>query len=404
MKYKYRISVAVLTLLLSCLKQPNTANAQNPSDKVLPAVLQSASELDYPPFCIVRPDGSTDGFSVELLRAVISEMRRKITFKVGPWNEIKQDLADGRIDVLPLVSYNAQRDAVYDFTVPYVTMHGAIFIRKDNTTIKGGEDLLGKEVIVMQGDTAHEYALKEQLTTKLIFTNSYAEAFTMLAEGTHDAILAQKLMGLQLIKQQGIDNISTVADQYPEETGLKPSSMTTSGFEQKFCFAVKEGNKTLLFQLNEALAIVFANGTYNRLYHEWFGPILPAPVVPMVKQVKTLLKVLLPILLILLTSGLVYLRREVASKTRHLRQEIEERKKAEEVKEQNYQKLQAAHEEIKTLRGILPFCSYCKKIRNDQGVWENIDKYIHTNSEADISHSICPQCAKQQYPEYYNKE
>ncbi len=404
MKYKNRISVAVLILLLSCLTQTNTAYSQNPPDKVESGVLQSASELDYPPFCIVRPDGSADGFSVKLLQAVITEMRRKITFKVGPWNELKEDLADGRIDVLPLVSYNAQRDAVYDFTVPYVTMHGAIFIRENDATIRHKEDLQGKEVIVMQGDTAHEYALKEQLTTKLIFTNSYAEAFTLLAEGTHDAILAQKLMGLQLIKQQGISNITTVADQYPEETRLRPSSMTTSGFEQKFCFAVQEGNKTLLSQLNEALAIVFANGTYDRLYHEWFGPILPTPVVPVVEQVKTLLKVLLPILLILLTSGLVYLKREVAGKTRHLRQEIEERKKTEEIKERNLQKLQAAHAEIKTLRGILPFCSHCKKIRNDQGEWENIDKYIHTNSDADISHSICPECAKQQYPEYYNKE
>jgi hypothetical protein len=61
--------------------------------------------------------------------------------------------------------------------------------------------------------------------------------------------------------------------------------------------------------------------------------------------------------------------------------------------------VQEALEEIKTLRGILPFCSFCKKIRDDKGYWEQVDIYINKHSEADISHSICPECMKKQYPE-----
>ena len=63
-------------------------------------------------------------------------------------------------------------------------------------------------------------------------------------------------------------------------------------------------------------------------------------------------------------------------------------------------KLQITLDEIKTLKGILPFCSYCKKIRDDQGYWNQIDAYIESHSEADISHSICPECAKKYYPDY----
>ncbi len=59
--------------------------------------------------------------------------------------------------------------------------------------------------------------------------------------------------------------------------------------------------------------------------------------------------------------------------------------------------LQEALKEIKTLRGILPLCSYCKKIRDDNGYWEQVDVYIHKHSQADISHSICPDCAKEHY-------
>ncbi len=55
--------------------------------------------------------------------------------------------------------------------------------------------------------------------------------------------------------------------------------------------------------------------------------------------------------------------------------------------------------EIQTLRGILPLCSFCKKIRDDKGYWEQVDVYIHKHSQADISHSICPDCAKEHYPD-----
>jgi len=61
--------------------------------------------------------------------------------------------------------------------------------------------------------------------------------------------------------------------------------------------------------------------------------------------------------------------------------------------------LQQALKEIKTLRGILPLCSFCKKIRDDKGYWEEVDVYIHKHSQADISHGICPECAKEHYPD-----
>ncbi len=56
--------------------------------------------------------------------------------------------------------------------------------------------------------------------------------------------------------------------------------------------------------------------------------------------------------------------------------------------------LQKALAEIKTLHGILPICSVCKKIRDDKGSWEQMEVYIKTHSEADFSHGYCPECAK----------
>jgi PAS domain S-box-containing protein len=82
-------------------------------------------------------------------------------------------------------------------------------------------------------------------------------------------------------------------------------------------------------------------------------------------------------------------------------QDITERKRIEEDREKLISELQKALKEIKTLRGILPLCSFCKKIRDDKGYWEQVDVYIHKYSEADISHSICPDCMKKHYPKEY---
>jgi PAS domain S-box-containing protein len=79
--------------------------------------------------------------------------------------------------------------------------------------------------------------------------------------------------------------------------------------------------------------------------------------------------------------------------------DITKRKKAEEEKEKLIGELQTALSEVKTLRGILPLCSFCKKIRDDKGYWEQVDIYIHKHSQADISHGICPACAKEHYPD-----
>ena len=55
--------------------------------------------------------------------------------------------------------------------------------------------------------------------------------------------------------------------------------------------------------------------------------------------------------------------------------------------------------ENKTLKGFLPICATCKKIRDDQGYWNQIESYIKDHSEAEFSHGICPDCAKKLYPD-----
>jgi hypothetical protein len=60
--------------------------------------------------------------------------------------------------------------------------------------------------------------------------------------------------------------------------------------------------------------------------------------------------------------------------------------------------------EIKVLRGFLPICASCKKIRDDKGYWNQIESYIRDHSEAQFSHSICPDCVKKLYPDLLEKQ
>jgi len=63
------------------------------------------------------------------------------------------------------------------------------------------------------------------------------------------------------------------------------------------------------------------------------------------------------------------------------------------------QELELALSEVKTLRGLLPICASCKKVRDDKGYWNQIESYIRERSEVKFSHGICPGCAKKLYPD-----
>jgi hypothetical protein len=63
--------------------------------------------------------------------------------------------------------------------------------------------------------------------------------------------------------------------------------------------------------------------------------------------------------------------------------------------------LRTALANVKTLSGLLPICSHCKKIRDDNGYWNQIEKFIRERSNANFSHGVCPDCAKKHYPDLF---
>src|SRR5437899_12753008 len=80
--------------------------------------------------------------------------------------------------------------------------------------------------------------------------------------------------------------------------------------------------------------------------------------------------------------------------------DITEQKQLEEQRERLIEELRNALTHIKTLRGLLPICAACKKIRDDRGYWTQIEEYISDHSDAKFSHGICPECRQKLYPEF----
>jgi PAS domain S-box-containing protein len=96
----------------------------------------------------------------------------------------------------------------------------------------------------------------------------------------------------------------------------------------------------------------------------------------------------------------VYTTFEDITKSKNDEKNLEEAKK---ILEEKNVKLRQALSEIKTLSGLLPICSNCKKIRDDKGYWQQVEVYVRDHTDAEFSHSICPECKVILYPELYEE-
>ena len=225
---RYVVALLAFMLLVFILQAPRSAEASEPLSPVI-----SAAEIDYPPFSIVDEMGRADGFSVELLQAALAAMGRDVTFRTGPWGEVKGWLEKGDVQVLPLVGRTPEREEFYDFTVPYMSLHGAIVVRSGTGDIQRLADLEGRRVAVMRGDNAEEFLRREERGIQIHTTPSFEQALLELSEGRHDAVVVQRLVALRLIPKARLMNLRIVD---------KP----IEGFRQDFCFAVKKGDSQML--------------------------------------------------------------------------------------------------------------------------------------------------------------
>ena len=72
--------------------------------------------------------------------------------------------------------------------------------------------------------------------------------------------------------------------------------------------------------------------------------------------------------------------------------------------EKSLRELKSAHETIRTLKGLIPICAWCKKVVDDKGSWQQIELYVRDHSEADFTHGLCPECRAKTFPQFPKKQ
>ncbi len=281
------------------------------------------SEPDYPPYCIIDENGNADGFSVDLFKAAAAAVGLEVEIRINIWSRLREELAAGAIDALPLVGRTPEREELFEFTLPYMSLHGAVFVRRGTTGISSVEDLEDKEIVVMRGDNAEEFVRRNNISDKIFTTNTFRDAFLTLAGGKHDAVIMQRVTGINLLGEMGLRSVEPLDLQLPR-------------FRQDFCFAVREGDYILLNRLNEGLSVVIADGTYEELRLKWFGPPEQGELT-MQDMLRLAVSLFVPMLIIMSVFWIIFLRRQVKSKTLVLKDEISERK----LKEKELRKLKA---------------------------------------------------------------
>jgi ABC-type amino acid transport substrate-binding protein/two-component sensor histidine kinase len=225
-----------------------------------PRRITIAAEPDYPPYSFVDELGAPTGFAVELFQAAARAMGLEIEIRIDYWSNIRNDLAEGRIDALPLVGRTPERAEIFDFTFPYLSLHGGVVVRDGDERFRRFEDLAGHRIAVMAADNAEEFLSRQEMDHERRTFPTFSAAFDDLSAGGSDAVVIQRLVALRLIQEGSFPDLRLLDEPITD-------------FRQDFCFAVTEGDRELLAVLNEGLSLVIASGAFRRLQTKWFSPL-----------------------------------------------------------------------------------------------------------------------------------
>lgn len=222
-------------------------------------VLVVGSDLDYPPFESL--DGDTpEGFDVDLVNAIADELGLEVEWKKEIFDTLIPTLkAGGKFDMIAsAMTIKAEREEEIDFSDPYFDSNQSITM-KDGSTYAAPEDLKGKKVGVQAGTTGDQWA-QENLKP--------AGAEVVTFKGTTDAVSA-----LQADNVVAIVIDLPVAAEYAmdESRGLEVVAQVPTG--EQYGFGVSKDNPGLKAAIDDAIAKLMDDGTYDEIYTKWFGDV-----------------------------------------------------------------------------------------------------------------------------------
>jgi polar amino acid transport system substrate-binding protein len=263
------LAVAALTLG-ACGKKEAPAPAASAASAPAPApakVVVVGTDAAYAPFESQNEKGEIVGFTVDVVNAAAAKAGIQVKFVNTPWEGIFNALAQGDRDMIASsVTITDERKQTMDFSDPYFDAVQLIAV-KEGSKIAKFADLKKAKVGVQTGTTGDEAVTKllGKTNTNIKRFESTPLALKELEAGGVDAVVADNGVVIHYVANNPGGKFKTVSDKEfaPEQYG----------------FAVKKGNTELLGKLNEGIAGIKADGSYNTIYAKYFG-VAPAAAAP----------------------------------------------------------------------------------------------------------------------------
>jgi polar amino acid transport system substrate-binding protein len=201
-------------------------------------------------------DGEFTGFDIELMRAIANELGRELEVNNIGFDPITSGLAmeSGECEIAAAsITITEEREANIDFSDPYFTADQSLLVRTD-TGITNLAGFAGRNLGVQTGTTGEMYANENDPGATIISFENPGDIFTALAAGEIDGVLQDIVPNADYALN---NDDAEIVETYPTN--------------ENYGFAVKEeGSEDLLADVNEALAKLVENGTYEQIYNDWF--------------------------------------------------------------------------------------------------------------------------------------
>ncbi len=234
----------------------NSSEETSASEGELEDTYTVVSDTSFVPFEFQDENGEYTGFDIELIHAIAEEAGFEIDLETTNFDGIIPGLQTGQFDIaIAGISITEERKQVIDYSDPYYESGLAIGVAVDNDEINGLEDLEGKTVATRLGSTSAAFIKENIEGAKPNEYEQLDQAYLAVENGSADAILYDAPNVNYYIKTTG-DNLKVVGDLYQAED---------------YGIAITKGKEELVTAINDALAELRENGTYDEIYKKWFG-------------------------------------------------------------------------------------------------------------------------------------
>ena len=311
-------------------------------------ILIARGDWGYPPFEYLNDAGEPEGFNIDILTRISEIMNLHIRIDLGPWDEVRNDIEEGKIDLLAGMYRTEERDRQVDFSIPHFITSYGVFVEK-GSHITSIEKLEGKRILVQTGDLAHDYLVENNIGDELIELREWQAIFPALLESKGDCAVMGMVQGMRLLREEGYDRIQVLSQPL---------------VQRPYCIAVAEGDSSLLATINEGLNLLKISGEYDEIYEKWFGVYRePSPVSSSAVRLLAAGVLLLSLILLFSLFWSYTLRRRVRARTKELRSAMRDLQRANETK--NRFLAGVSHELRTPLHGIMGMTRLLRKMKLD---------------------------------------